>query len=114
MHGPISQRQPQHTASHYQHQPLGHELAGNASRRCAQRAADGDLAPAAFGTDHQQARNIHARNQQQQRRPTEQDEQDRTNVARNHFAQSHHIRAETSIGVGILFFQVLCDRFHPS
>ena len=66
---------------------LRDKLTDQSARRCAQRAADRDLAFAAFRTDQQQARYIHAGDQQQQTGSAEQHQQYGTNVSNYHFSR---------------------------
>ena len=71
----------------HQDDRLGHELTKNPRRRRAQCAADGDLTRAALRTDQEQARDVHARDEEQQRRATEEQEQHGTDVPDDCFGQ---------------------------
>ena len=78
----LADRQAERAAERDQDQSLGHELADQADARCTQRAADGDLALPALSANQQQARDVHARDQEQQSGAAEQHQQDRTNRRR--------------------------------
>ena len=91
---------------------LGHELGDEPRGRRAHRPADGDLPPAALGTDEQQAHDVHARDDEQQPGSPQQHQQGRPDGSHDHFRQGKHGRALAAVGIGVLGFQPLRNGFH--
>ncbi len=84
-HSAIRQSKPRHAAGRNQRQPFRHKLPAQPRPRCPQRAPHRNLAPSALRPHQQQARHIHARNEQQQPRPSQQHQQNRPDIPHDDF-----------------------------
>ncbi len=95
-----------------EHQALGHELPDQSRLRGPERAADGELAPAALGSNEHQARDVDAGDEQQQAGPAQQHEEDGPDVADNHVRQIDDAGALIPVRIGVLRLELLGDRLH--
>ena len=103
---------PEHRSERREHQRFGHELAQQASGRCAEGGADGQLARPALRAHQQQACDVDAGDDQQQGRSPEQHQQERADVAGNHFREGHERRALPAVRVRIDLLEAGGDRHH--
>ncbi len=111
-HGPTRAGEAERAAERDQEQSLGHELTDQSPARRPQRGADGQLTSAPLGANQQEARDVHARDQEQQSGAAEQHQQDGTYLANDRVGQGHHARALIAVGVGVLRFELSGDRLH--
>ena len=80
-HAAVGESEAEDGAGGNDDESFGDELANQAQRRSAERAADSDFATAAFGADEKQAGDVDAGDDEQERGPAEQNEEDGAKIA---------------------------------
>ena len=108
-HTAVGEGEAEGGAGDYDDEAFRDELTNQAQRRRTERAADGDFAAAAFGANQEQAGDVDAGDDEQERCAAEENEEDGANVADDVFGERGDVGALVAVGVGIFVLELLRD-----